>query len=131
MALRLQISRIPRSLYITRTMSSKVDPALVELAKKSPIKQAENKFVFKLDGRADLTDEAILEYNLDSKANTIDLYHTFVPGSFRGLGIAERLCDAAFDYAKEKDLKVIPTCSYVSETYLKRKPEKQPQVSKL
>ncbi|MBI4354637.1 MAG: N-acetyltransferase [Candidatus Omnitrophica bacterium] len=53
----------------------------------------------------------------------IDLYHTYVPEVFRGRGIAEQLCKAAFEYAKSKGLTVIPSCSYISGAYLKRHPE--------
>lgn len=53
----------------------------------------------------------------------IDLYHTYVPEVFRGRGIAERLCKAAFEYAKAHRLTVLPSCSYVSDAYLKRHPE--------
>ena len=56
----------------------------------------------------------------------LDLYHTDVPEVFRGRGIAEQLCQAAFAYAKANGLAVIPSCSYVAETYLKRHPEYEP-----
>jgi len=42
---------------------------------------------------------------------------------FRGRGIAEKLCKAAFEYAKQHQLTVIPSCSYISDAYLKRHPE--------
>jgi len=53
----------------------------------------------------------------------LDCYHTYVPETFRGRGIADRLCQAAFEYAKAHQLTVIPSCSYISEAYLKRHPE--------
>ena len=56
----------------------------------------------------------------------IDLYHTYVPEVFRGRGVAERLCRAAFEYAKANHLTVIPSCSYISGAYLKRHPEYEP-----
>lgn len=65
--------------------------------------------------------EACLMYRLSGKA--IELYHTYVPEVFRGRGIAEQLCKAAFDYANAKGLTVIPSCSYISKAYLKRHPE--------
>ena len=72
--------------------------------------------------------EACLMYRLSGKV--IDLYHTYVPEVFRGRGIAEQLCKAAFDYAKAKHLTVIPSCSYISEAYLKRHPEYEPIVTR-
>lgn len=68
--------------------------------------------------------EACLMYR--HSGNEIDLYHTYVPEVFRGRGVAERLCHAAFEYAKANGLAVIPSCSYISGAYLKRHPEYEP-----
>jgi len=65
--------------------------------------------------------EACLMYRRSGKE--LELYHTYVPEVFRGRGIAERLCRAAFEYAKANRLTVTPTCSYISGAYLKRHPE--------
>ena len=65
--------------------------------------------------------EARLQYR--ESPGVIDFFHTFVPEPLRGRGLAERLCQAAFEYAKSRQLKVIPSCSYVSGAYLKRHPE--------
>ena len=54
--------------------------------------------------------EAVLLYRQDG--DTIDLYHTFTPEKLRGKGIAAKLTQAAFEYAKENDLTVVPTCPY-------------------
>ena len=79
------------------------------------------RFVVRLEGY-----EACLMYR---RADTMmDLYHTYVPEFFRGRGMAERLCKAAFEYAKAHRLSVIPSCSYVSDAYLRRHPEYQPLV---
>ena len=55
--------------------------------------------------------EAVVEYTL--KDNVIDLYRTFTPPELRGKGVAGKLVKYALEYAKENNLKVIPTCSYV------------------
>ena len=68
--------------------------------------------------------EACLMYRQSGKE--IDLYHTYVPEVFRGKGMAEKLCKAAFEYAKAEGLTVIPSCSYISGAYLKRHPEFEP-----
>ena len=65
--------------------------------------------------------EACLMYRLTG--SDIDLYHTYVPEVFRGRGIAEKLCKAAFEYAKANRLTVLPSCSYISDAYLKRHTE--------
>ena len=81
--------------------------------------EAAHRFCVKLEGY-----EACLMYRLAGKE--LDLYHTYVPEVFRGRGMAEKLCKAAFDYAKANGLTVIPSCSYISDAYLKRHPEYAP-----
>lgn len=71
------------------------------------------RFVLEIEGQ-----EAILTYS--QKGESLDFYHTFVPESLRGRGLAEKVVKAGFDYAKEKGLKVIPSCPYVSGPFLKR-----------
>jgi len=67
----------------------------------------ENKcFVAEIDGH-----KAYLSYNVFD--DIIDLSYAFTPPELRGKGIAKIVVEYAFNYAKEKDLKVIPTCSYV------------------
>lgn len=72
--------------------------------------------------------EACLMYRLQGRE--LDLYHTYVPEVFRGRGIAEQLCRAAFEYAKANRLTVIPSCSYIADAYLKRHPEYEPLVKR-
>jgi len=74
------------------------------------------RFCVKLEGY-----EACLMYRLSGKE--LDLYHTYVPEVFRGRGIAEKLCKAAFEWTKTSGFTVIPSCSYISGAYLKRHPE--------
>jgi predicted GNAT family acetyltransferase len=68
--------------------------------------------------------EACLMYRLRGKE--LDLYHTYIPEAFRGRRVAEQLCRAAFEHAKAEGLAVVPSCSYISQTYLRRHPEYQP-----
>ena len=81
--------------------------------------KAGSRFCVKLQGY-----EACLMYRLSGKE--LDLYHTYVPEVFRGRGIAEQLCKTGFEYAKANGLTVTPSCSYISDAYLKRHPEYQP-----
>ncbi len=81
--------------------------------------QANQRFVASLSGY-----EACLMYRLTGIE--LDLYHTYVPEVFRGRGMAEKLCKAAFEHAKANHLTVIPSCSYISDAYLKRHPEYEP-----
>lgn len=63
---------------------------------------------------------ASLAFNLDE--GVLDITSTFVPETGRGKGLAAQLCDEAFVLAKQKGVKVRPTCPYV-KTFLKSRPE--------
>ena len=60
---------------------------------------------------------AVLDYTRDGAVITI--HHTFVPVELRGKGVAGALAGAAFQYARDQGLRVIPACSYIA-TYAKR-----------
>lgn len=49
--------------------------------------------------------------------------HTFVPPDMRGTGAAAQLCHAAFAHARSSHVCVIPSCSYISQSYLRRFPQ--------
>lgn len=53
---------------------------------------------------------------------TIDIVHTIVPAKIEGRGVAAALVKAVYEYARENDLKVIPSCSYAM-IWSKRHPE--------
>ncbi|XP_038986633.1 acetyltransferase At1g77540-like isoform X2 [Phoenix dactylifera] len=75
------------------------------------------------DGRFETEDkEAFLQYHLRDRRRRMDMVHTYVPRSKRGLGLAARLCVAAFTHAQRHSLLVIPSCSYISDTFLPRNP---------
>ena len=48
-----------------------------------------------------------------SNDKTIIADHTWVDDSLRGHGMARKLLDRLAEFAREKSLKIIPTCSYV------------------
>jgi len=58
--------------------------------------------------------EGYLAY-ADEGGGTLDLQHTIVPEAARGQGVGESLVRAAFDYARENDLRVIPSCPFVQK----------------
>lgn len=66
-----------------------------------------NRFVVRLGG-----DEAELTYSM-AGPRLIELVHTYVPESARGHHVAEALAQAAMDYARERGLKVVPTCPFI------------------
>ena len=55
---------------------------------------------------------AHLDYTLNG--SVMDMHHTFVPPALRGKNIAGQLAKAAFDYAREQQLQVLPSCSYIA-----------------
>ena len=65
--------------------------------------------------------KAVLDYTMSGKE--MDIFHTFTDPDLRGQGLAEKLCIAAFEHAKKNGLRVVPTCPYVRDTFLKRHPE--------
>ncbi|KAK1430523.1 hypothetical protein QVD17_13331 [Tagetes erecta] len=66
--------------------------------------------------------KAYLQYELINDGKVMDIIHTFVPSSKRGLGLASHLSVAAFNHAQSNSLSVIPTCSYISDTFLPKNP---------
>lgn len=47
--------------------------------------------------------------------------HTWVDDSLRGQGVARQLMDVLVAFAREKNLKIIPTCSYVEVMFRRDK----------
>ncbi len=48
-----------------------------------------------------------------SSEYTVIANHTWVDDSLRGQGVARQLLDVLVEFAREKNLKILPTCSYV------------------
>ena len=71
------------------------------------IHEKENeRFVIYVEGN-----EVYVEYKM--RNNKIDLNHTFTHPALRGKGLAAHVVRAALEFAKENNMRVIPTCSYV------------------
>jgi predicted GNAT family acetyltransferase len=69
---------------------------------------------FEIDTDAGL---ALLRYAL--RGNQLDLIHTEVPSELEGQGYGAALVRAALDFARNQELKVIPSCPFV-RSYLQR-----------
>ena len=78
--------------------------------------ETDNKFYTVVDGS-----EAYLRY-LMVNDNTMDMLKTYVPNELRDKGIAGEIVRTGLNFAVEKKLKIIPTCSYVA-TFIKRHKE--------
>ena len=66
---------------------------------------------------------ARLEY-FHSAPGVITVYHTEVDEKLRGQHAGDKLVAAAVEYARENDLKIIPTCSFAKKV-VDRTPEFQ------
>lgn len=63
---------------------------------------------------------AYVEYQLHE--NKLDIIHTIVPPAIEGRGIASALVKYAYDYALEKGMQPLATCSY-AVIWLHRHPD--------
>lgn len=79
----------------------------------------QEKFYIDIEG-----DNVHLDYSL--RKDKIDLYHTYTPPHLRGRGLAGKVVEFAFNYAKENNLKVIPSCPFIPYFL-----EKNPQYNEL
>ncbi|SRR6266542_3954664 len=59
----------------------------------------------------------------------ITFIHTEVPPELEGQGIASRMAHTALEYARERQLRVVPRCPYVAG-YIRRHPEYQSLVAR-
>jgi len=76
------------------------------------------RFVARVDGL-----EAEIVY--ERRGDVLDIRHTWTPPPLRGRDLAARLTEAAFAYAREHGLRIVPTCSY-TRAYVAAHPEVRP-----
>ena len=77
--------------------------------------EAAKRFETTLDGRT-----AFLEYHRGR--DFVTLIHTEVPEELGGRGIGRKLAQAALEFARAENLKVVPSCPFVA-AYIRRHPE--------
>jgi hypothetical protein len=73
-------------------------------------------------------DAAYLEFETDSQG-WMTIWHTEVPSTLRGRGLATELARTAFEYAKQNDLRVDVICP-LAAGFLSRHPEYNASVGK-
>jgi len=56
---------------------------------------------------------AVLQYRLAE--GSITFTHTGVPSQFEGQGLGSELAHAGLEYARSKNLKVVPLCPFVAD----------------
>jgi len=79
--------------------------------------RSQHRFTISLGGAA-----ALLTYQ--EQGDTIYFTHTEVPAPMEGKGIGGKLAKAGLEYARQKGLKVVARCPFVS-SYIERHPEYQ------
>lgn len=77
--------------------------------------EAGHRFEAKLEGGVAFAEYRLVDHGLI-------LPHTVVPEAFEGRGVASALAKTALGYARDRDLKVIPTCPFIS-AYIQKHPE--------
>jgi len=70
----------------------------------------QSRFTASIDGTDDI---ALLTYRLID-AKTINFDYSFVPVAFRGKGIAKKLVDFGFEWARKENYQLKASCSYVA-----------------
>ena len=79
--------------------------------------RAANRFRLPLNGAG----EAFIEY-AELGPGRLDLLHTVVPPEARDQGIGSEIVEQALRYAREHDLRIVPSCPFVA-AYLEEHPE--------
>jgi predicted GNAT family acetyltransferase len=62
-------------------------------------------------------------YQVQYDNNVMDIQHVYVPTEHRHQGVAEGLVHKALSLAKKNHWRIIPTCSYVRDTFFIKHPE--------
>ena len=70
-------------------------------------------------------EEAEIVY--ERRGDVLDVQHTYTPPALRGRDIAAQLTQTAFIYARENNLRILPTCPYTA-AWLTRHPEFRPEL---
>lgn len=79
--------------------------------------EVEHQFEIDVDGA-----QAVLTYR--EGPHDIVLSHTRVPKALEGHGVGAQLAKTALEYARERHLRVVPSCPFVSH-YIRTHPEYQ------
>lgn len=72
--------------------------------------QQAHQFFTVIDGKTSL-----LKYAVLADGKTLDYYSTFVPPELRGRHIGHALVIFALNYARENNLKIIPSCPFIAK----------------
>lgn len=62
-------------------------------------------------------DKLIGKCDYKIEADKLDIYHTEVDPAYGGRGLAGKLVDLVVTYARDENLKIIPSCPYVAKKF--------------
>jgi predicted GNAT family acetyltransferase len=63
------------------------------------------------------------------RGDVLDFYHVYVPDPFRRRGISGKLLIQAFEYARQENCRVVPSCPFIAKDFLPQFPEYQALVA--
>lgn len=67
-------------------------------------------------GAFTIGEDSQMDYRRPSE-DVMDVHHTYVGSAHRGKGLAQDLFGEMVRYARDKERKVIPTCSFVASMF--------------
>ncbi|MGB0523106.1 MAG: GNAT family N-acetyltransferase [Flammeovirgaceae bacterium] len=107
------LSRV-RHFFSTRDKSVKADTFIIQ---QQPEVEGQGKFFIAIEGE----ELAFLAYtNLQNKVLTLN--HTDVSDKLKGKGVGKKLIEASVNFAREKQMKVVPNCPY-AQTIFNKNPD--------
>lgn len=84
------------------------------------LKREEN--IFYLGNNSKTADAFIKVENVSE--GVIDIVKTFVDPKLRGQGVALKLMNFVLEYARENNLKIVPSCSYAEKYFEKNEKDR-------
>lgn len=75
----------------------------------------------RVDEHGEPNDETYVAYELVQEK--LVMFHTWTPDALRGKGLAALVVLEAFVWAETHGKRIVPECSYVSNTFLEKRPD--------
>jgi len=107
---------------MTETTETKEATPATETSPEVKLEPENHRFAVHFEGST-----AVLDFKKVGE-KVFDFRRTFVPPDLRGHGLAGKIVKTALGWAREQNVKIIPTCSYV-KAYVDRHPDEQDLVA--
>ena len=69
-----------------------------------------------------MPDDAYLEFTMEQEGTIMNMLHTWTAPKARGKGMAGKITLKAFEHCQANNLKVRPSCTYISGRFLEKHP---------